>query len=62
MDNMVLGSASSIDIGTAILDPAKSEIMSTIGTALPVAGAVFGTLAAVMLGVKFFKKITGARA
>lgn len=43
------------------LDGVKTSIDSSIGDALPVAGAVFATIAGIMLGFKFFKKLTGAR-
>lgn len=43
------------------LSAAQTEIMGAIGDALPVAGVVFASLAGIMIGFKFFKKITGAR-
>lgn len=45
-----------------MLNGAKTEIMGGVGEALPIAGAVFGTLAGIAIGVKLFKKLTGARA
>lgn len=44
------------------LEAVKTSLNSSIGEALPVAGGVFATIAGIMLGFKFFKKITGARA
>jgi len=43
------------------LTSVQTELNAAIGDALPVAGAVFATIAGIMLGFKFFKKITGAR-
>lgn len=37
------------------LDTVKSDIMSYIGVALPVAIGVVGTVVAVKFGIKFFK-------
>lgn len=53
-----------METGTALssaLQGVQTSINSSIGEALPVAGAVFATIAGIMLGFKFFKKITGAR-
>lgn len=37
-------------------------LTETVWDVLPVAGGVFALIASVMIGFKFFKKITGARA
>lgn len=47
---------------TALLDPVKTDVMTGIGAALPAAGAVFAAIAGIMVGIKLFKKISGARA
>lgn len=44
------------------LTTVKTELNTSIGDALPLAAGVFATIAGIMLGFKFFKKITGARA
>lgn len=46
---------------TALLTSVKDGMLAQIGGALPVAGAVFAAIAGIMVGVKLFKKITGAR-
>lgn len=46
---------------TSALTAVQTSLNSAIGDALPIAGAVFATIAGIMLGFKFFKKITGAR-
>lgn len=55
-------SVNTIDIGTSLLTPVKTELMTQVGSALPIAGGIFAVLAGVMVGFRFFKKITGARA
>lgn len=47
---------------TAALTGVQTSLLASAGDALPIAGAVFAAIAGVMLGFKFFKKITGARA
>lgn len=44
------------------LTEVTSNLQGTITDVLPIAGGVFATIAGIMLGFKFFKKITGARA
>lgn len=44
------------------LNGVKTSLDASIADALPIAGGVFATIAGIMLGFKFFKKITGARA
>lgn len=51
-----------IDLGGDLLTPVKTELMAQVGSALPIAGGIFAVLAGIMVGFKFFKKITGARA
>lgn len=53
-----------METGSALstaLTSVQTEIMAAIGDALPIAGVVFASLAGIMLGFKFFKRITGAR-
>lgn len=47
-------------VGT-MLSGVQSGMMDEIGTALPIAGVIFGSIAGIMIGVKLFKRITGAR-
>jgi len=47
---------------TGLLDPVKADVLSGVGAALPAAGAVFAAIAGIMIGIKLFKKISGARA
>lgn len=44
-----------------LLTTVQSSLMSEIGAALPIAGTVFAAIAGIMIGVKLFKRITGAR-
>lgn len=48
-------------VGT-MLGGAKDVIMGNVSDALPIAGTIFGALAGIAVGVKLFKKLTGARA
>ena len=45
----------------AALSGVQTQINGAVADALPVAGAVFASLAGILIGFKFFKKITGAR-
>lgn len=45
-----------------MLTSVQGDMMTQIGAALPVAGAVFAALAGIGIGIKLFKRITGARA
>lgn len=47
---------------TQLLTTVKTDMLAEVGAALPIAGAVFAAIAGVMIGVKLFKRITGARA
>lgn len=38
-----------------------SDITGSVTDVLPIVGGVMGTVAAIFFGVKFFKKLTGAR-
>lgn len=40
----------------------QTEVLSGVGEALPAAGIVLGTIAGIMIAVKVFKRISGARA
>lgn len=57
-----VNSVSTIDLGGDLLSPVKNELMTQVGSALPIAGGIFAVLAGIMVGFRFFKKITGARA
>ncbi|WP_420769195.1 hypothetical protein ACNR9V_20655 (plasmid) [Parageobacillus thermoglucosidasius] len=46
---------------TTLLSSVKDGMLDQIGGALPIAGAVFAAIAGIMIGIKLFKKITGAR-
>lgn len=46
---------------TDLLSGVQSGMMEQIGSALPIAGVVFGAIAGIMIGIKIFKRITGAR-
>lgn len=46
---------------TSLLSGVQSGLMEQIGAALPIAGVVFGAVAGIMIGIKIFKRITGAR-
>jgi hypothetical protein len=43
------------------LTTVKTDLLSNVNQALPIAAAVFAALAGIVVGFKFFKKITGAR-
>lgn len=44
-----------------LLSGVKSGMLAQIGDALPIAGAIFGVIAGIFVGVKIFKRLTGAR-
>lgn len=39
----------------------QTDMLASIGDVLPVAGVIFATVAGILIGVKLFKKLTGAR-
>ena len=43
------------------LEEVQTQLNAAIADALPIAGAVFATIAGILLGFKLLKKITGAR-
>lgn len=45
-----------------LLGGVQAEVLGGIGSALPIAGTIFASIAGLMVGFKLFKKITGARA
>jgi hypothetical protein len=47
---------------SSLLSGVVTSLNGSITDALPLAGGVFATLAGVMIGIKLFKKITGAKA
>lgn len=51
---------SGVDV-TTLLTSVKDGMLDQLGSALPIAGTVFAAVAGVMIGIKLFKKITGAR-
>lgn len=61
LETVLLSVAPSLDVGTTILQPASKEITSGLAQSLPYAGALVGSIMAVTMGYKFFKRITGAR-
>lgn len=46
---------------TGLLTTVQTDVLASVGSALPVAGTVFAAIAGIMVGIKIFKKITGAR-
>lgn len=52
----------STSLVSGLLTVVKTDVMASVSDALPLAGAVFAAIAGVMIGMKFFKKITGVRA
>jgi hypothetical protein len=49
-----------VDVST-LLTTVKDDMLAQLGDALPIAGTVFAAIAGVMIGIKLFKRITGAR-
>jgi hypothetical protein len=47
-------------VGT-LLSTVSTSLNTAIGDSLPIAGGIFAAVAGVMLGVKLFKRITGAK-
>lgn len=47
---------------TTLLDGVASGMTTEIMAALPIAGGIFATIAGIFIGVKIFKRVTGARA
>ena len=59
MDGLVLNSAGS---GVSqLLTTTASGMTSEIMSALPIAGGLFATIAGIFIGLKIFKRVTGAR-
>lgn len=56
--NYVYSSGPSI---ATMLEGVQSGMMSQITAALPIAGIVFGAIAGIGIGIKLFKRVTGAR-
>lgn len=46
---------------SGMLTAVQESISLEITGALPIAGIIFGMIAGIMVGVKLFKKLTGAR-
>lgn len=46
---------------TALLTSAASGMTSEINAALPIAGPIFAVIAGIFIGLKIFKKVTGAK-
>lgn len=44
-----------------LLTTVQTDVLAGVTSALPAAGAVFAAIAGIMVGVKLFKKISGAR-
>lgn len=58
-DYAVLG-ASAPGVAT-LLSGVQEGMMEQISSALPIAGVVFGAIAGISIGIKLFKRVTGAR-
>lgn len=58
-DYAVLG-ASAPGVST-LLSGVQEGMMEQISSALPIAGVVFGAIAGISIGIKLFKRVTGAR-
>lgn len=56
----ILGATSSVGVGSMLSD-VQSDMLSQIGSALPYAGGVFAVVAGIGIGIKLFKRVTGAR-
>lgn len=46
---------------SSLLTSAASGITTEVNSALPIAGGVFALIAGIMVGLKIFKRVTGAR-
>jgi hypothetical protein len=46
---------------SGFLTGVQTDMLGSIGEALPVAGVIFASVAGILIGVKLFKKLTGAR-
>lgn len=46
---------------TTALTTVKTDLLANVNDALPIAATVFAALAGIIVGFRFFKKITGAR-
>ena len=44
-----------------MLTTVQTDVLAGVADALPAAGAVFAAIAGIMVGIKLFKKISGAR-
>lgn len=44
-----------------MLEGVQTGMMDQITGALPIAGVVFGAIAGIYIGIKLFKRVTGAR-
>lgn len=47
---------------TGLLTTVQTGVMENVTSALPIAGTVFAAIAGIFIGIKIFKKITGAKA
>jgi hypothetical protein len=47
-------------VGT-LLTSVASSLTTAIGDALPIAGTILASVAGIYLGIKLFKKVTGAK-
>lgn len=46
---------------TTALKAVQTDLTTSISDALPIAAAVFATIAGIYIGFKFFKRLTGAK-
>lgn len=45
-----------------MLGEVQTSLFGSISSALPLAGSVFAAIAGIYIGIKLFKRVTGARA
>lgn len=60
LKGLLVGNASAPGVST-LLEGVQTGMMAQITDALPIAGVVFGAVAGIMIGIKLFKRVTGAR-
>lgn len=60
LENLVMQSAGSSVVST-LLTGAADGMKAEITTALPIAGGLFAVVAGIFMGLKIFKRVTGAR-
>lgn len=58
MNHLVMNEATGV---TGLLTSASSGITEQVNAALPIAGPVFALIAGIFVGLKIFKRVTGAK-